>query len=734
MRAVRLVACWVVLAVAVLGVRPVSAQVRDYPSEKPPAPLASRPAPFPPYDIRTLPNGLQVVVVRHDEQPIISVQVLVRAGAAYDPTDKAGLASLVASLLSQGTRTRTAGEIADAVDTAGAELTTLSGSDASFAQVTAMKDSFTFGLEMLSDVVRFPVFAGEELERQRQQLRSGLRVSYENPDYIASAAFERIVFGPHPYGLPSDGTPDSISRVTRDDLVDFHRRYYAPNNCMLAIVGDVEVDEAFAAAGRVFGAWEQSELVLPAITQPPPPARRIVVVDMPSAVQTEIRVGHLGITRKDDDYLAVDVGVRILGGEGGNRLQQVLRTARGLTYGASASVDAYRLSGMIRAETDTRPQVTGEALRVIAEQFSRIHRDGVDTEELDVAKAYLIGSYPMGFEAPGSISTRVLNALFHDLPLRELETYRERVAAITPETVNASMRKYLHPDQLSVVVVGPAAFVLPLLRNVGFKEVEVVPLEQLDLSGSALKRDTSALIAPRPGAGVAGTFLATKEEWDAARAVVARAVAAAGGEPALRAVMTVSATAETVLFTPDGPLKAITKTLVAYPDRVRVDALTPEGFLVQVYSAGHAWIADKHGPRDAGEAMRREFDLGARRDWIRLMVDAIDERLTGWRVADETGTGGRALHVVELWNDEQPPVRLAVDAGSGRLERLSRQVPGPFGRETIMESFSDFRVVSGLLVPFKAVTRRDNAPVLERIVLELKINPALEPGVFDKPR
>ena len=734
MRAARLVTCWAALAVVLLGGRPLAAQVRDYPSEKPPAPLASRPAPFPPYDIRTLPNGLQVVVVRHDEQPIISVQVLVRAGAAYDPMDKAGLAGLVGSMLPQGTRGRTASEIADAVDTAGAELTTLSGSDASFAQVTVMKDSFSFGLEMLSDVVRYPVFAGEELERQRQQLRSGLRVSYEDPGYIASAVFERVVFGVHPYGLPTDGTPDSIGRITRDDLVEFHRRYYAPNNCILAIVGDVEAADAFAAAARVFGTWERSELVLPAASPPPPPARRIVVVDMPGAVQTVIRVGHLGIARTDADYLAVDVGVRILGGEGGNRLQQVLRTARGLTYGASASVDAYRLSGMIRAETDTRPPVAGEALRVIVEQFSRIHRDEIDAEELDRAKAYLIGSYPMGFEAPGSISTRVLNAVFHDLPLSELETYRERVAAITPETVHASLLRHLHPDQLSVVVVGPAAFVLPLLRNVGFKEVEVVPIQELDLSAAGLRRVTPAPTAPRPGLGVAGTFLTTKEEWDAARAIVARAAEAAGGLPALRAVKTCSAAAETVLFTPDGPVKAITKTLVAYPDRVRVDALTPEGFLVQVYNAGHAWIADKHGPRDAGEAMRREFALGAQRDWIRLVVDALDERLTGWRVADETGTGGRALHVVELWDDELPPVRLAVDAGSGRLERISRQVAGPFGREIIVESFSDFRTVSGLLVPFKAVTRRDNAPVLERTVLELKINPVLEPGVFDKPR
>jgi hypothetical protein len=392
------------------------------------------------------------------------------------------------------------------------------------------------------------------------------------------------------------------------------------------------------------------------------------------------------------------------------------------------------MGGVVRAEADTRPQLTGEALRVMVEQFSRIHRDGVDTEELDAAKAYLIGSYPMGFEAPGSISTKVLNQLFHDLPLRELETYRERVAAMTPETVHAAIRAHLLPGQLSLVVVGPAEFIRPLLRSVGFKDAEVVPVGQLDLSGAGLKREAPAPGTTHPAGALDMVHVATKHEWDAARAVVARAAEAAGGLPVLRAVKTMSATAETVLFTPDGPVKASTKTLVAYPDQFRVDAETPEGALVQAYNAGHAWLFDKHGPRDTGEAMRREFALGARRDWIRLVVDALDERLTGWRVPDETGTGGRPLHVVELWSDDLPPVRLAVDAESGRLDRVSRYVPGPFGREVITESFSDFRVVSGLLVPFKAVTRRDNAPVLERTVLELKINPVLEAGVFDKPR
>jgi len=464
------------------------AQTRPWPSERPPAPLAPRPVKFPPYEVRTLPNGLQVIVVPHHEQPAVSIRMLVRAGAAYDPDGKPGVASLMASLLDQGTTSRSAAQIADTIDFIGGNLATGAGSDLAFIGVLVMKDSFQLGLDMLSDVARNPAFDPAELERQRQQALSSLQVSYEDPEYIANTVFDRLVYGFHPYGMPIGGTPGSLAKISRDDIREFHRRYFAPNNTLMAIVGDVTSEEAFAAAQRVFGTWERRSPTLPTFPDPPRPTRRVIVIDKPDAVQTEVRAGHLGIPRKHRDYMALNLAIKILGGEGSNRLHRVLRTERALTYGAAAEMDTFRDSGNFVAETDTRSDATGEVLRLIVEEFFKLQRERPFPRELSDAKAYLSGTFPLTIETPDAIATQVLNALHHELSLDELQTFRDRVIAVTVDDVERVAQYYLQPDRLSVVLVGNASAFREQLPRAGFGKYEVIPLSELDLFAVDFKK------------------------------------------------------------------------------------------------------------------------------------------------------------------------------------------------------------------------------------------------------
>ena len=207
------------LMVAVLSPLTVSAQVKDWPTERPPRPLPAREVKFPPYSVRTLPNGLQVIAVSHNEQPSVSLRLLVRAGGAQDPAEKPGVATLAAALLDQGTTTKNAEQIATAIDSIGGALGTGAGSDLSFVNAVVLKDSLNVGLDLVSDLVRHPAFAMEEIERQRQQVLSGLKVSYDDPDYLAGVVFDRVVYGPHPYGRPDSGTPSSIASISRQDLL-----------------------------------------------------------------------------------------------------------------------------------------------------------------------------------------------------------------------------------------------------------------------------------------------------------------------------------------------------------------------------------------------------------------------------------------------------------------------------------------------------------------------------------
>jgi zinc protease len=459
------------------------------PSEGPPRPLPSRPVGFPPYEVHTLPNGMQVIVVMHHEQPEVTMRLMVRAGTANDPPGKSGLATLLASLLDQGTSTRSAQEIADAIDSIGGSVDTGAGSDSISTEVLVMKDSFAVGMDLLADMVRHRTFLPEEIKRQKEQAISTLQVSLEDPDFIAGAVLNRLIYGSHPYGLPDTGLPESIARITRADLGAFVATYFAPNNSILAIVGDVEDDEAMDAAERVFGDWvRQATLPVPVLPAPPKPARRVIVIDKPDAVQTAVRVGQLGVSRRTPDYMALNETMRILGGEGSNRLFRVLRSDRGLTYSASADMNAMLLAGDFSAETDTRTEHTAEVVKLIIDEVWRLQRERVRDQELAGAQAYMTGSFPLTIETPGAITRQVLNAVFYGLSLDELRTYRQRANAISPDDVLRVARTYLDPDRLAIVLVGNAALFKDQLRKAGFGKYELISLDELDLSSADFKK------------------------------------------------------------------------------------------------------------------------------------------------------------------------------------------------------------------------------------------------------
>jgi len=472
------------------------AQTRvEWPRDNPPRPLPARPVTFPPYEIRKLANGMQVVLVSQNEQPVVSVRMIVRAGAAHDPKGKHGLAMLTATLLDQGAGTKSAEQIAETIDFIGGVLGTGAGSDLSYVNAVVMKDSYDIALNLMADVVQRPTFAPEEIERQRQQAVSALKVAAEDPESIADRVIDRLIYGFHPYGMPGAGTNESLTGLTRADFVDFHKKYFVPNNALIAVVGDIGAAEAMAGLEKHFGAWKAAEVPALAVTEPPDATRRVVVIDKKDAVQTEIRVGHIAIPRKHNDFEAVDQAVKILGGEGANRLQQVLRSQKQLTYGASADLDTFKWAGAVIAETDTQTSSTAEALRVVVDEFTRLQRERVSDGELEGAQDYMVGHFPLTIEVPDAIATQVLNQLFYELPVDDLPRYRERILKVTPDEIQRVARWFIRPSQLSVVLVGDADKFVNDLKGVGFANYERIPIEQIDLMSPDLMKRAGA---PRP--------------------------------------------------------------------------------------------------------------------------------------------------------------------------------------------------------------------------------------------
>jgi zinc protease len=738
----------------------VDAQNPNWPSESAPRPLAPREVKFPQYEVRTLANGMQVMAILHHEQPAVTVRVLVRAGGSQDPDKKDGVASLTAQLLDQGTTTKTAAEIADQIDSIGGALGTGSSPDWISANTIVMKDSFDVALNLLADVIRNPAFAPEEIERQKEQLTSSLRVNAEDPEYVANVVFDRLVYGAHPYGLPGTGTPETIGGITREDLRAFHRRYFVPNNMILAIVGDLTSQEAFGAAERVFGSWPRADVAPVAPIEAPQPARRIIVIDKPDAVQTEIRAGQLAIPRKHPDYLAWDLAVKILGGEGANRLHRVLRSERGLTYGASADVTAMKQAGNFVAETDTRTETTGEALDLIVSEMSRLLQQRVSERELGDAQAYLAGSFPLTIETPNDIAAQVLQAVFYELPLQEISTFRERVLAVTPDDIQRVAKQYIRPDRLSIVLVGNAKAFLPQLQKRGLPDLEVIPLAQLDLTSPTLRRDrptaargaavarsagaggsvipVSAQVSPRPQTGTrpAGATPAPRPPTGAAAELLRRVVDARGGLAALKGVRTVVADSETTFLGDQGAVGATTqtKTYVVYPDKFRVDVTVQEDQISQIYNAGRMWEKNPIGVREMPPAARQDAEASVRRDAIPLLLAAMEGSVATRALPDERGADGRPLRVLEMSGAGLDPVRVYVD-DQFLIVKQSYSAPGPDGRPArAEEAFSDYRQIGGVRVPFEAAVSRDGRVLVKRTITKVTFNEPLAETLFAKPQ
>ena len=487
-------------AAAVLAMALASAPLRAATASTPPAPGPMRELRFPAFADQTLSNGLRLIQIERHGEPAVSLRLLVPAGKLYEPAAKAGLAGAVADLLTQGTATRSAQQIAAAIDGVGGSLDAGSGPDFTSVSAAVTSDQLDLALELLADVVLHPNFPEGEIERWRRQSLSNLELQRADPGYLAEVSLQRLVFGAFPYGLPSAGTPESLRGLTRDDLVAFHRDHYLPNGAILAVVGDFRPATALAAVERVFGGWAKGAAPRPpALDLPAYPRRRVVVIDKPDAVQTQIRIGQAALAYTDPDYFTATVYGTVLGGGSSGRLFREIRIKRGLAYGAYSGFGEQLVSGSFAVRTSTKTASTVEALRVALDEIAAMGRAPVPAVELDEAKTFLNGAFPLEIESGGAVASRVLTALGYGLSRGFLDSYRDRISAVTPAEIQRFGAGRIHPESMVVVLVGNAAAFGPDLAKL-LGPFETIPAADLDPLAPDLRRRTATAPAPRgPG-------------------------------------------------------------------------------------------------------------------------------------------------------------------------------------------------------------------------------------------
>jgi len=401
-----------------------------------------------------LDNGVVLLTSEQRALPMISIELLIDAGARYDGGGQEGRANLAARLLTYGTKRRSALQISDALDFIGASLSTGCSENLASVSMTILKKDLSTGLALLAEVLTQSTFPQEEIERQKQSIVASLKARDEEPGDIAERRFSAALFPNSPYGRPVEGIESSVRAISQKGLREFYERYYRPNRTIMAVVGDVTAEEIDEALNQAFSSWKKGEPggkpLVPSATGAPTSIR----VDK-ELTQANIIMGHEGVTRGNPDYYAIQVMNNILGGGGfSSRVVDSIRNERGLAYSVYTYFNADKSHGTFQFVMQTKNDSAREAMRIAREEIERIRREPVSEQELNDAKDYLTGSFPLRLDTNRKVANFLAQVEFFQLGLDYPDRYGDFIRKVTRQDVLRVAKRYLQPEKLITVVVG----------------------------------------------------------------------------------------------------------------------------------------------------------------------------------------------------------------------------------------------------------------------------------------
>lgn len=401
-----------------------------------------------------LSNGMVLLTSEQRTLPMVSIELLVDAGSAHESANQAGLANLTAKLLTYGTKGRSAVQINETLDFIGASLETGCGQDTASLSVTVLKKDLPTGLDLLADILTQPTFPQTEIDRQKQAVIATIRANEENPGAVAAKAFAAALFPQSPYGRPVEGTEASVKSLQQKNLQDFFARYYRPNRTIVAIVGDVSEQEIAPLLSKALRGWAKGEPSAPPtapVNSGPP---KLVRVNK-ELTQANIAMGHGGVARGNPDYYAIQVMNYILGGGGfSSRAMDSIRNERGLAYSVYSFFAAEKSHGTFEFVMQTKNETATEAIRIATDEMRRIREQLVSDQELNDAKDYLIGSFPLRLDTNRKVASFLAQVEYFELGLDYPDRYPNLIRSVTREDVLRVAREYLQPDKLFTVIVG----------------------------------------------------------------------------------------------------------------------------------------------------------------------------------------------------------------------------------------------------------------------------------------
>ena len=671
--------------------------------------------PQPPVPQRVeLDNGMIVYLLEDHELPIIDIAVRLRTGAIYEPADKVGLAEITGAVMrTGGTTSKTGDELDEILENLAASVEVGIGDDSGSASMSVLKEDLDTGLSILADVLMNPAFREDKIDLEKIQHRSAISRRNDDASDITAREFRKLIYGAdNPYARTTEY--DTINNIVRDDLVAFHKKYFRPNNVILGVLGDFNSEEMLAKIKEVFKEWEAAEIDFPEKPEIPEEyTKKIALVTKDDVNQTNIRMGHIGWVRKNEDYPALVVMCQILGVSWNSRLVNSIRVEKGLAYSVGNNYGAgYDVPGLFLIACGTKSESTLTAIEAIFEEVEKLRTEGITDEELKEAIDGFMNSSVFDYDTKSEILSRALRYEYYDYPQDFVEQLMAGIRNVTKEDVKRVADEYLHPDKFALIAVGKASdFDKPLSTLGDVMEVDItIPPPSAE---------------PVPEAG--------ETDVDKAKAILADVVKAYGGLENLKSVKNMVTKGQLSAKTPMGMMQMGMRQYLIFPDKFRMDMILQEmGMEIsQVFDGQSAWVVTPQGVQPIPESLVEEFKKSIFRDTIRLLTNLSSDDISVQDLGTEE-VKGKMTDVILVSNASGDSLKVFVDQETKYIVKKAYRAVTEEGPADTEEFTDDYRDVAGVKNGFHVVIHRNGEQYAEITLSELTINAEVDESLFER--
>jgi len=678
-------------------------------------PIPTLPAFHPPQPKRIqLSNGMVIFLQEDHELPLISGTARIRGGSSNEPAGKVGLVDLFGEVWrTGGTKTQTGDQLDDALEVRAAKVETGGGPDSTTISLSCLKADFDDVFKVFADLLQNPEFRTDKLDLAQKQADDSISRRNDEIGGIAHRESTKLAYGAdNPYAREPEYS--TIAAITRQDLLDWHKTYVHPNNIILGISGDFDAAAMEAKLRATFESWSKSSELPKSEIQFHPAAPGYYLIPKEDVNQSSIHMVALGTTRNNPDYYAISVFNEAFGGGFSSRLFNDIRTKRGLAYNVGGGIGTnFGHPGILQFVAGTKSQSTIEAVQALDEDIDDLAKRPISDDEIKQAKDAILNAFIFRLDSPDKVLAERMTYEFYGYPSDWLDKYPAEIQKVSAADVNRIATKYVHRDQLAVLVVGNTKeFDKPLSSLGAVKEIDIK-------------------IPPPPGAKEEESPKATASN-DEGKALAAKVVAAMGGEAKLAAIKAVKAKITLTQKTPQGDFPMQMETVIVYPDHLHAEMQTPGGTMDIVVTPDVAFMAvPGQGTHDFPTSQKTETLEQIKRDPIFIAGRAKDPNVF-FRAAGTEKVGDIEARIVDV-NAAGAAIRWFVDPQNGHILKETYKTisqHGPVQGETDMDSW---KPVSGLTIPTVRHNKQDGQDSSTAEYTALEFNPTVDPKLFEKP-